>query len=996
MKDDNFQRTPPAIPDHEIIRQIGSGSYGEVWLARNIMGVYRAVKIVRRRSFQDDRPFEREYNGIKRFEPISRLHHSQVDILHLGVRDADLFYYVMEVADDIESGQEIDPAHYIPKTLDAVLKRDQKLSVDATVNLALTLVTALENLHSHGLVHRDIKPANIIYVHGVAKLADIGLVSAVDGARSLVGTEGFLPPEGPGSPQGDIFSLGKTLYEACTGRDRKDWPELPTLLADLPERKELLELNAIVVRACRDNPGERYQSAEEMRSDLLLMQSGKSVIRLRTVERRLSLVRKGALASVGLLTLLTAAYLHQRQQTGLISRLAEEKVLALDTAKESLYLAHIRIAQQQWEKGEIRSMSNLLQQHIPAKDEKDRRGWEWYYLQSLPHSYLHNIVADRKKVHSISSSPDRKLLATGGGEGIVRIWDAENGTKLAELKGHEKTIYSVAWSPDGRFLASGGNDGKTIIWKTGSFEKLFTLDCEQVAYSVSWSPDGKRIAVGGLGNLPADQDGLITLWNPETGERLRYLATGLGRTWSLAWHPSRNLLAAGENYLGGLLIWDVDVEATPKKINAHDHYISSLAWSPDGAALATASVDQRIRIWNPDTWTFRTIASAHRGACHALEWTEDSRSLISGGADGVIKIWEAETGALNNVIRGHQEMVLTVKSWKLGTQVISGSADGTLRVWKSRIRQESHSIEGMRPVAWSPDGRRFANAIAPREQARGRLQIVEASTLNPLFWIEHPVKSPPFSMAWSPDGKQLAAVFFTANSLHVWDLDSRRETLLRSNVHSTYTRCVAWSPDSTRLVTTGDDGDGVIIWDVKTNIPLVTFRKHAVRIGTAVWNRAGTRIASRDFDGNVYIWDSTTGAVQHHLKPLESRWGSDTPYGVCWAPDDNSLAAVNFDGSISVWNTINGTLARKLIGHSSVARSVDWSPDGRRLASGAEDRTARIWDPVTGLEMLVLSAAENRFPSVSWSPSGKTLAVSHSETLLFDASRAYESDKPAN
>src|SRR5687767_1773882 len=98
------ERVPPAIPDHELLRCIGRGSYGEVWLARNVMGAYRAVKIVYRDSFESDRPYEREFAGIKKFEPISRRHESQVDILHVGRNDqAGYFYYVMELADDVSA-----------------------------------------------------------------------------------------------------------------------------------------------------------------------------------------------------------------------------------------------------------------------------------------------------------------------------------------------------------------------------------------------------------------------------------------------------------------------------------------------------------------------------------------------------------------------------------------------------------------------------------------------------------------------------------------------------------------------------------------------------------------------------------------------------------------------------------------------------------------------------------------------------------------------------
>src|SRR2546426_7957779 len=96
---------PPAIPDHELLKRIGGGSYGEVWLARNALGAYRAVKIVYRASFEHERPFEREFAGIQKFEPISRLHEGLVDLLQVGRNDAEgWFYYVVERADDSGGG----------------------------------------------------------------------------------------------------------------------------------------------------------------------------------------------------------------------------------------------------------------------------------------------------------------------------------------------------------------------------------------------------------------------------------------------------------------------------------------------------------------------------------------------------------------------------------------------------------------------------------------------------------------------------------------------------------------------------------------------------------------------------------------------------------------------------------------------------------------------------------------------------------------------------
>ena len=96
----DLARPPPQVPDHELLRPIGHGAYGEVWLARNVMGTLRAVKVVHRHDFGDEHPFDREFRGIQKFEPISRSHPGLVNILQIGRNEAEgYFYYVMELAD---------------------------------------------------------------------------------------------------------------------------------------------------------------------------------------------------------------------------------------------------------------------------------------------------------------------------------------------------------------------------------------------------------------------------------------------------------------------------------------------------------------------------------------------------------------------------------------------------------------------------------------------------------------------------------------------------------------------------------------------------------------------------------------------------------------------------------------------------------------------------------------------------------------------------------
>jgi serine/threonine protein kinase len=271
------QKTGIVIPDHTLVRRVGKGAYGEVWLARNTIGVFHAVKIVQHREFPSDVPYEREFKGIQKFMPISRSHPGLVHVLHVGRNDTEgFFFYIMEVCDDASSGQRIDAEGYTPKTLATELQWRGKLSPEECLGLGLALSQALEHLHQQQLIHRDIKPANIIYVNGAPKFADIGLVTEIrtEGHDvSCLGTEGYMAPEGPGTPGADIYALGKVLYEALMGRDRRLFPEVPTSILEQSDDALARQLNKIICKACETDPGVRYRSALELHGDLVKLQS---------------------------------------------------------------------------------------------------------------------------------------------------------------------------------------------------------------------------------------------------------------------------------------------------------------------------------------------------------------------------------------------------------------------------------------------------------------------------------------------------------------------------------------------------------------------------------------------------------------------------------------------------------------------------------------------------------------------------------------------------
>src|SRR4030095_5351562 len=168
----------PVIPDHTLRRPIGRGAYGEVWLARNIMGAPRAIKIIWRRQFESERPYEREFKGVQRYEPVSRSADGLVHVLHVGRNDAEgYFYYVMELADATEPSSAEPLATNVegavcppeatplvastPRTLRSDFQRLGRLPVADCIRVALDVVAGLARLHELALVHRDVKPGNI-------------------------------------------------------------------------------------------------------------------------------------------------------------------------------------------------------------------------------------------------------------------------------------------------------------------------------------------------------------------------------------------------------------------------------------------------------------------------------------------------------------------------------------------------------------------------------------------------------------------------------------------------------------------------------------------------------------------------------------------------------------------------------------------------------------------------------------------------------------------
>jgi len=314
------------------------------------------------------------------------------------------------------------------------------------------------------------------------------------------------------------------------------------------------------------------------------------------------------------------------------------------------------------------------------------------------------------------------LLAGGGQDGTVRVWDAKNPKRLRTSSG-VAPVRAVAWSPDGTFLASGGKFGFVRIMqvRNGKLPRMLEEGYLFSVNSLAWSPDGRQVVGGGWG-LPYDQ---IARWDVGTGRLLHgTMGWEYSDVSSVAVSPNGKWLAGASDR--EVKIWEAVSGQFLRKLFADE--INSVSWSPDSKRLAGGTKNGTIRVWEAANGQVLGSFSSHLGKGFSVPGSPDGRRLASGSEDGTIKVWEAESGHLLQTLSGHSSSVLSV-AWSPDTkQLASGSEDGTLGVWDMSSGENEE-----RRVFF------VANTVDPREQFLfhpTKLLYVPGEMENPNIEIE--------------------------------------------------------------------------------------------------------------------------------------------------------------------------------------------------------------------------------------------------------------------
>jgi sugar lactone lactonase YvrE len=275
------------------------------------------------------------------------------------------------------------------------------------------------------------------------------------------------------------------------------------------------------------------------------------------------------------------------------------------------------------------------------------------------------VTREAGGVFGVTFSPDGKYLASGGKDGIIRLWDAAKGTLVRSFKGHTKAVKAVAFSGDGAKLVSGSEDQTARVWEVKTAKPLHVLKLPAKVEAVAFSPDGKIVATAGW-------DKVVRLWQADTGKP-RFVLRG------------------------------------------HTRALHALAFSSDGKVLASAGRDRTIRFWDPVKGKSLRLVRGP-GWVFCISFARGGRLLASGGQDQMIHVWDAAAGEILDHFGGYEGPVAGVALFADGKMAAAGTEDYKVRLWEVESGKVRRSFEGPRgPVqalALSADGLRLASAGA--------------------------------------------------------------------------------------------------------------------------------------------------------------------------------------------------------------------------------------------------------------------------------------------
>ncbi|APE15880.1 hypothetical protein BOH72_12270 [Mycobacterium sp. WY10] len=599
--------------------------------------------------------------------------------------------------------------------------------------------------------------------------------------------------------------------------------------------------------------------------------------------------------------------------------------------------------------------------------------------------------------NAIRYSPDGRLLATGYGDGSVRLSDAQTGQPVGKpLAAHRDDVLDLAWSPDGNTILSACRDGTLGLWnsKSGELEgDLFSTpgrrdSTDRRIMGVAFSPDGRRMVTAGAG-------GVVEVWDV-AARRVVFSLTGHEKdVYAVAFAPDGSRIATGSDD-NTLRLWDA---ATGHPIGAplsgHSGAVRAVAFSPDGNQLASGSSDSTVRLW--DVKTQRPVGApmeGHTALVSAVEFSADGTMVVSGSYDRTLRWWSVDTqmGLGARVVAQGLVRALSVRPG--AAQVAAASEDGTVEIWNTA---DVLPLEGS-AAAFTPDGQRLAlgaidGFVSVYDPGTGQ-RLGRSTTGHPhgvtklMYAADGHLVSGDFNgnvWIWKTDNaipvgapvRQVTDASITAIALsartHRFAVGNIQGAVrVGDTVTGQWTGPPMVAPGSVDAVSfTGDDSELVSVhadtaapptarrWKVDTG-QLVGTEK--VELLTAAAFASAEHLATGTVDGLVTVYGADLKPVGD---PISGHTG--TVMALAYTPDGSRLASADRYGSLRIWQPDKlSPIGSPFGAGSALVWNLALSPDGRRLASANSDGQVRLW-PASATTADLCARLESNMSHRQWS-----------------------------
>lgn len=721
---------------------------------------------------------------------------------------------------------------------------------------------------------------------------------------------------------------------------------------------------------------------------------------------------------------------------GTIAWSNQQKALQRElTARQNFYTSSLNLASQNFDKAQIIQFVDLLDNLKPQTNQKDLRGFEWYYLWKQAHSDKLTIQHDQA-VTSVAVSPDGKTLATINSNGrtmssknSVKLWDMATGKELATFPGHKDGTISLAFSPDGKLLATGGlNDGSVKLWDVETGKEIHSYRASTgyeggiggkyvTVHSVKFSPDGKTIALFMEPlNCATDETRACTLVGLSLKVRLLDVTTGkeignlnFGNVRDMAFSPDKKTFATSYNS-DTVKLWDLTNGKELNTLKLDNGWAESIAFSPDGKKLAMGG--DEVRIWDVINKGTPRRVGKHKEYVVSVEFSPDGKTLATTGKDRTVKIWDTVAYQELTTIRGHSSSIRSIAFSPDSKTLVTGSEDKTAKLWDvEQFLKQSDTVGDS--FAFSPNGKTLVTwdggwgwRVVGSENNVMLLDVgnfKEFASLN---------QTDIDSALFSPESKLL--ITQDAGGVQLWDVNTAQELTNRlqwrkeDNIEQI--QSVSLAPDGKTLAVGGDKK--VNLWNIDKWQKLPPLKGDEGYFTSMAFSPDSKILATVDGKGIIQLWKTTSWQKQTTFKTNEENINyiefsfngeilitrglkgikllnastgkeefaikSKERY-TSWAfsPNGKLLALATDDNRVKLWDVAKAQAITTFEGHTDIVFSIAFSPDSKTLATGSADETVKLWNIATAQELLTLEAKLGSVRSVGFSPDGKTLVTGH-------------------